>query len=31
VVIDDKISAQVVDVFDFDQDNKIKHIRAYKR
>jgi ketosteroid isomerase-like protein len=31
VVIDDKISAQVVDVFDFDQDNKIQHIRAYKR
>jgi steroid delta-isomerase len=31
IVIDDNITAQVVDVFDFDQDNKIKAIRAYKR
>jgi len=31
IVIDNRITAQVVDVFDFDQDNKIKHIRAYKR
>lgn len=31
IVIDNKIVAQVVDVLDFDQDNKIKHIRAYKR
>lgn len=31
VVINNKINAPVVDVFEFDQDNKIKQIRAYKR
>jgi hypothetical protein len=31
VVINNKIVAPVVDVIEFDQDNKIKEIRAYKR
>ena len=31
VIIDNVIVAAVVDVIDFDQDNKIKEIRAYKR
>jgi hypothetical protein len=31
VVIDNVVVAAVVDVIDFDQDNKIKEIRAYKR
>lgn len=31
VIINEKIHAPVVDVFQFDQDNKIKQIRAYKR
>lgn len=31
VIINNKINAPVVDVFEFDQDNKIKQIRAYKR
>ena len=31
VIIDNVIVADVVDVIDFDQDNKIKEIRAYKR
>jgi hypothetical protein len=31
VVINNTINAPVVDVFEFDQDNKIKQIRAYKR
>jgi limonene-1,2-epoxide hydrolase len=31
VIIDNKINAPVVDVFEFDQDNKIKQLRAYKR
>jgi ketosteroid isomerase-like protein len=31
VIIDNKIIAPVVDVIEFDQDNKIKEIRAYKR
>lgn len=31
VIIDDVIAGFVVDVLEFDQDNKIKHIRAYKR
>ena len=31
VIINDKIVAPVVDVIEFDQDNKIKNIRAYKR
>jgi hypothetical protein len=31
VIINNSIVAQVVDVIEFDQDNKIKQIRAYKR
>lgn len=31
VIIDDVIAGFVVDVLEFDQDNKIKQIRAYKR
>ena len=31
VIINNKIVAPVVDVIEFDQDNKIKEIRAYKR
>ena len=31
VIINNKIVASVVDVIEFDQDNKIKEIRAYKR
>ena len=31
VILDNKVVAQVVDVIEFDQDNKIKEIRAYKR
>ena len=31
VIIDNIVVAAVVDVIDFDQDNKIKEIRAYKR
>jgi hypothetical protein len=31
VVIDNVVVAAVVDVIEFDQDNKIKEIRAYKR
>ena len=31
VIINNAIVAQVVDVIEFDQDNKIKQIRAYKR
>lgn len=31
VIIDNVVVAAVVDVIDFDQDNKIKEIRAYKR
>lgn len=31
VIIDNKIVGLVVDVIEFDQDNKIKEIRAYKR
>jgi len=31
VIINNKIVASIVDVIDFDQDNKIKEIRAYKR
>jgi len=31
VIINNKIVGAVVDVIDFDQDNKIKEIRAYKR
>ena len=31
VIIDNVIVAAVVDVIEFDQDNKIKEIRAYKR
>jgi hypothetical protein len=31
VILDNKIVANVVDVFDFDSDNKIQQIRAYKQ
>lgn len=31
VIVDDVIVGFVVDVLEFDQDNKIKQIRAYKR
>lgn len=31
VIINNSIVAPIVDVIEFDQDNKIKHIRAYKR
>lgn len=31
VIINNKIVGAVVDVIEFDQDNKIKEIRAYKR
>ena len=31
IIINNSIIAQVVDVIEFDQDNKIKQIRAYKR
>lgn len=31
IIINNKISVAVVDVIEFDQDNKIKQIRAYKR
>lgn len=31
VIINDMIVACIVDVLEFDQDNKIKEIRAYKR
>ena len=31
VIINNTIVAPVVDVIDFDEDNKIKRIRAYKR
>jgi hypothetical protein len=31
VIVDDVIVGFVVDVLEFDQDNKIKNIRAYKR
>jgi len=31
VIIDNKIVGAVVDVIEFDQDNKIKEIRAFKR
>lgn len=31
VIINNSIIAQVVDVIEFDQDNKIKQVRAYKR
>lgn len=31
VIIDNKIIANVVDVFDFDSDNRIRQIRAYKQ
>jgi hypothetical protein len=31
IIIDNVVVAAVVDVIDFDQDNKIKEIRAYKR
>jgi len=31
VILDNKVSIPVVDVLDFDQDNKIQQIRAYKR
>jgi len=31
VVLDEKVSISVIDVIDFDQDNKIREIRAYKR
>jgi hypothetical protein len=31
VIINETINASVVDVLEFDQDNKIKYIRAYKR
>jgi hypothetical protein len=30
IVLDDKVIIPVVDVIDFDQDNKIREIRAYK-
>jgi hypothetical protein len=31
VILNNSVSVAVVDVIEFDQDNKIKHIRAYKR
>jgi hypothetical protein len=31
IIINNNISVAVVDVIEFDQDNKIKQIRAYKR
>ena len=31
IVLDDKVKIPVVDVIDFDQDDKIREIRAYKR
>lgn len=31
VIIDNKIIANVVDVFDFNSDNQIRQIRAYKQ
>ena len=31
VILDDKVIIPVVDVIDFDQDDKIREIRAYKR
>jgi hypothetical protein len=31
VIINNKLAGAVVDVIEFDQDNKIKEIRAYKR
>ena len=31
IIMDNVVVAAVVDVIDFDQDNKIKEIRAYKR
>ena len=31
VIVNGKMVASVVDVIEFDQDNKIKEIRAYKR
>jgi len=31
VIINNKIAGAVVDVIEFDQDNKIKEIRAFKR
>jgi hypothetical protein len=31
VIIDNKVVGLVVDVIEFDQDNKIKEIRAFKR
>ena len=31
VIVDSKTKIPVVDIIDFDQDNKIKQIRAYKR
>ena len=31
VILDSKTKIPVVDIIDFDQDNKIKQIRAYKR
>ena len=31
IIINNSISVAVVDVIEFDQDNKIKQVRAYKR
>lgn len=31
IIIDHKIVGSVVDIIDFDEDNKIKEIRAYKQ
>lgn len=31
VIVDNKIRANVVDVFDFDSDNQIQQIRAYRQ
>jgi len=31
IVLDNKVKIPVVDVIDFDQDDKIREIRAYKR
>jgi hypothetical protein len=31
VILDNKVVIPVIDVIDFDQDNKIREIRAYKR
>jgi len=31
IIINNKIVASIVDVLEFDQDNKIKEIRAYKQ